>query len=494
MKTLLALLTIACTMVVLGAAEKKILLVQVAHRHGARTPLVSVNDTIICGTAGCGQLNKQGKNMLTQVGAWARQRYIENIDPNIGFMSSLNEYSPNYVASRSTNIARTLQSADGFIRGLYPNLTDFFPVISTVSFWEDTLLLVDALPAFHLPATIDRTTLYETVAPYVLNKISKADLQRMGRELSLDGVCDVPNFYVTNCALQAQDVVAAYYSTGQITAYPFSATLRIQLNDIREYWNSFLFPYHKSDPVDKAHGSFGQNLAQEMIQSMLDKINNTQMLPFFLKEYSAHDTTVMPLCTTLGQNGMMLPLFGQSYFLELLEDTAANASPKHFVRGWYGAPEQGVGPNTFTPSPFPLTCMRADGSTYNTTDDCPLEEFIRFVDSSKAENPEGLCYVTPSTLQKVDCADPRNSSTPSDSLCQFYRDHCPGTACGDHHYLNQTDLTCNALFVQEAGVGRGTTALIAIVSAAAGALIGAVIMKLFASRANRGNGDYKDLA
>lgn len=490
----LVALVLAVLLCDLAASSKNVIFSQVAHRHGARTPLVSVNLTRICGPDNfCGQLNHDGEVMLRQVGTWARNRYMLSLDPTVSYLADFatRPYSSEYFNSRSTDLPRTLQSADAFLRGLFPNLTSFFPVVHTVSFWSDELLLVDALPAFHLPDVIDSQTNLNVLTPFVLEKIDNETLSQVGMELHLDSVCSGPTYNIAGCALEVQDVMASYASqtidngTSRLSLYPLSNGLLPMFQYFRWKWNTPLFSYNASRPTDRQRGSLGQNLANEIVASMIDKIFGNQSKPFVFKEWSAHDSTVMPLCATLGQNGMMLPLFGQSYFIELLNDTASSVPPtdlsRYSVRILYGAPDQGPGDHAFEADPFPLSCTNSSGVTYSTMEDCPLEDFRRYILGSKAKSDAGYCYLDDRILESINCEASNSTAKDPNSLCVFYRSRCQDYACGEN-YMNTTDWSCRPVSQPHIGVSVSAAAVMTSVAAVAGALIGAILSKLILGR------------
>src|SRR3989338_7749966 len=66
----------ARTPIVPDAIAQEVVLVQLPHRHGARTPIVP--DAIaqeVCGNVGCGELNYAGEMMLTALGNYLYDRY-----------------------------------------------------------------------------------------------------------------------------------------------------------------------------------------------------------------------------------------------------------------------------------------------------------------------------------------------------------------------------------------------------------------------------------
>ena len=114
-------LLLMCMCMVLGGGLSEdsslegLKLVHLLYRHGDRTP---------CGgyptdpykdpsnwPVGLGQLTSVGKRMHFELGQWLRERYD-------GFLSS--NYSEEEIYVRSTDVDRTLMSAQSNLAGLYP--------------------------------------------------------------------------------------------------------------------------------------------------------------------------------------------------------------------------------------------------------------------------------------------------------------------------------------------------------------------------------------
>ena len=200
----LTLILATCAMAIF--AELETVQVQVMHRHGARASIVAYNETLVCGKAEyCGQLNENGRNMLINVGAWLRQKYSSVLDIPAAF----SQYKS---FSRSTDLDRTMQSAVGLLHGLYPDNASFFPVVNTVNFETDELLLIDANMAYHIPVAIHDAPGFSM--PDAFYKLfDAAQLNAFGREAFQEKLCGLETFdnaAYEACVLRVQDISASW--------------------------------------------------------------------------------------------------------------------------------------------------------------------------------------------------------------------------------------------------------------------------------------------
>lgn len=464
--------------------DSELELVQIIHRHGARSAIVPANASVIC-PRGCGELNQEGKDMLVKVGEFLRERYNDGIAATDYFPTE--SYDQRLVYSRSTDLSRTIQSADGILRGLFPNLSDFFPVVHTVQFEEDLLLLIDAMPSYHVPATQYYHEYLTQLTPFLLQRFSLSLAADMGEEASLMPFCGDSNNYA-GCILALQDIAATRNAEGRLSEFPLLQQNYQNLSDSRFALNSLLYPYNASNYVDQQRGSLGQTIVQRMLANIHQIVEHGHStLTQKMMHYSAHDTTMMPVCTTLGHNELMLPLFGFTVILELLH---ANSTDSFYVRAVQALP--GQTPDTdhnVTSSVLSLTCITAANETYHTavpSDGCLLEDFIRYVNTTAPQSADGVCFVDDATLKAMDCDTP--GAPKSSSLCAWYRSACPAQGCrlaGHGAVVNTVDLSCvlvNDVPLSDGpdgmNVSRGVAGGIAAGVGLAGVLIGFAVALL----------------
>ncbi|STX52358.1 major acid phosphatase Map (histidine-acid phosphatase) [Legionella busanensis] len=109
---LLIYLTLPCTY---AFSEEKILFSIDLIRHGDRTPITEIPNYPHQWQEGLGELTKTGINQEIQLGKKLRQKYVDQLHllPD--------QYNPASIYIRSTHIKRAIMSADSCLFGLYPS-------------------------------------------------------------------------------------------------------------------------------------------------------------------------------------------------------------------------------------------------------------------------------------------------------------------------------------------------------------------------------------
>lgn len=469
---------------VLAAPAYKVELVQVVHRHGARSAIVSHNETKICGTDfPCGYLNYEGQQMLLNFGKFLRHRYTEDASVVSEPFFPYESYNLSISYTRSTDVLRTLQSADGLLRGLFPNTSAYFPAVHTVDNLEDAMLHSSLVPIIRARYNYAPQEVRDVCDPVLDKRLSFETLQAIAAEVHSAGFC--ANYTErSQCAEKLCDIAHAYQSTGQIDSTPL---LREHLNDVCAVTATssyFYFSYNQSNPDHQKQGAPYYHLTKRLVHNMRLHRSPATAPPFKLYEYSAHDTTISPLAASLGDNSLeaMLPPFGTAFIVELLSaaGTSASASPSWYVRVLRGHP--GVTPSTnftFAISQFSLRCTNAQNHTYVAEDNiCPLADFERFVASTAPTSEMGTCYLDPVLGGRMDCpmdAEGDNRSLSED--CLIYRKQCSKYACGTGYYLDAVDYACRRIKAGEdtvatVGMSSGGIAGLSIALFIAGAVAG----------------------
>ena len=118
-----------------AAAQDRLVFVVDVIRHGDRTPLIDLPAVHHVWPQGLGQLTPAGMRQEAELGARLRSVYVDQqglLPPS---------YTPGTMSVRSTDMDRTLMSAESFLMGLYPAQ----PVpIHTLPISGDTLLNPEA--------------------------------------------------------------------------------------------------------------------------------------------------------------------------------------------------------------------------------------------------------------------------------------------------------------------------------------------------------------
>ncbi|KPA81210.1 membrane-bound acid phosphatase precursor [Leptomonas pyrrhocoris] len=486
---LCALLSVVSSGTVLAAPAYKLELVQLVHRHGARSALVSYNETKICGTEfPCGYLNYQGQLMLLNFGKFLRHRYTEDASVVSEPYFPYDSYNLSISYTRSTDVLRTLQSANALLRGLFPDSSAYFPAVHTVENHEDVLLHSSMVPLIRARYNYAQQEVRDVCDPVLDKRMSFETLQATAAEVHSQDFCS--NYTLRSaCAETLCDIAHAYESTGQLDSTPL---LRQHLDDVCAVTATssyFYFSYNKSDPVHQKQGGPYYHLTKTLVRNMHLHLHHKTAPPFKLYEYSAHDSTISPLATSLGDNSLeaMLPPFGTAFIVELLSAAEGSASSKSwYVRVLRGHP--GVTPSTnftFALNHFPMRCMNAENNTYVADDNvCPLADFERFVASTAPTSEMGTCYLDPILNGRMDCpVDAVGDNRTLSSDCLVYRKLCPKYACGTGYYLDAVDYGCRRIKATEevtesTGMSRGGIAALSIALFIAGTVAGVAGMVL----------------
>ncbi len=454
-----------------ASSDEEVLFVQLVHRHGARTPLITKegNPTQICGSLGCGMLTTQGKDMLRKLGAWARQRYMILPPSSSGsgsssstdsyaqvsttaYIANYSFYYPKLIDQRSTDVTRTLQSAAAFLQGFFGgDDSAFYPCINTMPLPMDALLHTGSIPSFQIPREVNKKELDDTFyKEFIRPVLSVNDLYQMGLECGLVNACkpNAKDFDLTDCFKAIFDVAASYNAEGRLSAARLSLTTAMFLNGtlghIKSNWHLFEYGYNSSNSDDAHRGPTAEALALELLGQFNAFLNGTQEAVF--REYSAHDGTLCALTATLGQQGPQdfLPGFGTAYFFELFRRSDSNSSaPDLRIRVLRGAPEQTPGDHSYSFTPYNISCMDSASKIYHPElEGCPLADWARYLDSRLGSSSQGgQCYLKKDVRSAIHC-DKVEKDAPSDPLCSWYRSMCPEWACPSGSYLSYPMLNC----------------------------------------------------
>lgn len=435
-----ALIILSCLgMATTAMAAERLVFTQLLHRHGARYPLAKANASTWCPRDGasCGLLLEEGKGMLVSLGKYLRQRY------GAAYFGGSDRYvdqlDAGRIYTRSTAVPRTLQSADGVLRGMFPDTDAYFPVVNNINKNIDALLYMDAWPAFALWTQHGRKTFsyQEELRPLVeyLFPDPKTVLD-LAEEAHYQGFC-AEQRHGALCLGGVQDIAASLNAQGKLdpARYPNMVRYYGQLGEVRRAMRRLMFRYEPArNPLDVARGSW-QTLPQAYIKAMRDAMAGKLGAMKFI-HYSAHDDTTGPFARTIGDPDD-LPPFAKMYLIDFVEEDG-----KYYVRGVQGHPEQTPGDYPYTVTPVQIGGITEDGRTHyllDGTSRMPFEDFVRYVDSSKGTDPLAMCLVEAAVVKGMGC-DKLNAA-PSHE-CMLYRANCPMTACPTGSVLRYSDYAC----------------------------------------------------
>lgn len=99
----------------LGAQEKCVFALDLI-RHGDRAPMQALPNAIYTGDTPLGELTPQGKKKLHKMGEELRLKYVRD------YQLLPETYQPKTMLVRSSSIERAIESAEGVLQGLYPDV------------------------------------------------------------------------------------------------------------------------------------------------------------------------------------------------------------------------------------------------------------------------------------------------------------------------------------------------------------------------------------
>ena len=285
--------------------------VQLLYRHGDRTPCdIYPNDPYRDSShwpVGFGQLTREGKMMHYELGQWLRQRYQ-------GFLSS--NFSEQEIYVRSTDLDRTLMSAQSNLAGLFP----------PAGYWKwNPELAWQPIPIHTVPISQD-TLLYNhhTECP-------KLDVKKNQLKLSTY----MASIYTDNKALFDYISIHSGWSVKTVTQLDYiydSLLVESRHNKTLPQWTHRVFPGGKFEQL--------RNMAF-LTDSWDEEMKRLQGGPFVrelvnqfdaatgtgregpqkkMVMYSAHDTTISYVLNSLGVYNGLAPPYASLVMFELVDN------------------------------------------------------------------------------------------------------------------------------------------------------------------------------
>ncbi|XP_063800708.1 lysosomal acid phosphatase [Pseudophryne corroboree] len=350
---------------VLLAQARQLRFVTVVYRHGDRSPVRAYPKDVHQESAwpqGFGQLTQIGMKQHWDLGQALRDRYK-------GFLNE--SYDRHEIYVRSTDVDRTLMSAEANLAGLYPpagsqvfqpNIT-WQPIpVHTVPDAEERLLKFPVLPC---PKYLKLQEETRQSPEYVKTTKDNKDFLRMvANETGL-----------SDCSLESvwsiSDIL--FCESKHNLSLPSWATPDVveRLRNLKNFGFRFLFGI--TEQKEKARLQGGLLVAQILNNLTAAAQNSSNGLKFIA--YSAHDTTLGALQMALDvYNGVQAP-YASCHMFELYEESPGNFTVEMYFRNESAHP------------PFPLT---VPGCVHS----CPLERFQSLLQEVVAEDWEKECQIS----------------------------------------------------------------------------------------------------
>lgn len=355
----------------LGDDAGRLLFAHVIYRHGDRTPIEPYpNDPWkdpSYWTTGWGQLTNAGKMRHLMLGHWIRQRYSSLLGET---------YTNNEIYVRSTDVDRTLMSAESNLAGLYPptGKDQWDPAIQ----WQP-------IPVHTVPESLDEVLAAKKSCPaydYALKKYKQSDeFQAYNKSLTpvyeyltahsgrrVDSLTSAQNIY--SC-MHIEDL--NNFTLPEWTKQVYPEPLRaISARSFATKTNTPQLARLKTGPLIK-----------EMLQRFQSKANNSLKPNRTVWVYSAHDTTVANVLNTLRLFDVHNPPFAACILLELRRSPSG------------GEPYVSVYYKNTTQEPEPMDIP-------NCGKRCPLSQMFKVYGEILPDNWQRECEVSILSLTYVE--------------------------------------------------------------------------------------------
>lgn len=380
-------------------AARRLLQLQLVHRHGARLEPLRLPDGSL--TWNYATLTPAGAAMGRNLGKYLRATYGDVL----GIPAS---YSRQFIRSNSTDYSRTVQTAAAVLSGLFDFPNGSMPWVYHVPTAVDYALNFNDNYPNHI---IRDATVFHPF--WDRNDIARSLLGSNATVL-ISGIGDWCASRLMECSLFAEDVAQCRRANGGVEQW--LDDLFPTLLHILALQNVLEFGYNASSQYGPV-GSYGAPLLAEWVANIANAGNGSFPTIY---HYSAHDNTVIGVLVALGVLPLQstnwsrwVPRFTETIILEVYDDGS--------VQFLIGKPTETAGSGfVFSFQPLPVAC----GATLSSS--CSFQELEALLKSTSPQVSNAPCFLTP--------ADAANCSMtagalPSGSACEQYRALCPMEAC-----------------------------------------------------------------
>ncbi|XP_031767348.1 prostatic acid phosphatase-like isoform X2 [Galleria mellonella] len=329
----------------------------VIYRHGDRTPVECYptdpwrNESLW--PVKFGQLTNIGKRQHFALGQWLRQRYSHLLST---------EFEPTELHVRSTDVDRTLMSAQANLAGMYPP--------SGNSIWDNQLMW-QPIPVHTKPVFEDNLLAMEkpcTTYTQVFNEYVNSEkyLTRLSKYKSL---MEYLSYHTGENVTDYNDINNIYNTLYIEELYNFTLP----------NWTQSVYPDKLLEPACYSFtlktvlpilarlkvGPLLKHIIEEMINIMKFEFLGIDEVGPRVSIFSGHDVTVANFLNALGMFDGKCPIYTSAVFMELLHETSADKmiDQEYFIRISYRNVTEIVEPHVLD---IPHCGKK-----------CPLEKFIK---------------------------------------------------------------------------------------------------------------------
>ncbi|KAJ2954475.1 hypothetical protein O0L34_g2754 [Tuta absoluta] len=300
-------------------AEETIKYAAVIFRHGDRTPVdlypTDPYNNESFWPVRFGELTNVGKQQHYVLGQWFRKRYSHLLSK---------DFDPKQIQVRSTDVDRTLMSAQANLAGMYP------PVGKSI--WNKELMW-QPIPIHTMPEAEDEVlAMKKNCNAY--NREMERYTQTAEYKQHLANYQSLMNYLSAYTGEKVKDYVdmLAIYSTLYIET----------LNNMTlPSWTQTVYPDKLKEPACYSFGTsaatplLARLRAGPILKAIMEKVHRAMIPktgdqnPLKLSVYSGHDYTIGTVLTALGLFDGNCPVFTATILIELIQDTTTN---DHYIR------------------------------------------------------------------------------------------------------------------------------------------------------------------
>nr|XP_034839570.1 prostatic acid phosphatase-like [Maniola hyperantus] len=332
--------------------EKVIKYAAIIYRHGDRTPVNPYptdpwkNESLW--PVKFGELTNIGKRQHYALGRWLRKRYSNLISE---------QFDPTEVYVRSTDVDRTLMSAQANLAGMYPP--------SGNAIW-DLNLLWQPIPVHTRPERDDEVlAMIRKCVPYDKEKAKYMRSVAYKKRLSkYQGLMDYLTAYTGMKVKDYLDINDIYNVLYIENLYNFTLPK----------WTQSVYPDKMKEPscysfvTATATPLMARLLAGPLLKEIVGKMNTIitkkKPNPLKLSIYSGHDFTIANVLCSIGVYDGNCPVYTSTIIFELLQD---NNTTGYFIRMLYRNSTEIVEPH--------ILDIPHCGQL------CPIEKFMKLYDN-----------------------------------------------------------------------------------------------------------------
>ncbi|XP_039505719.1 lysosomal acid phosphatase-like [Pimephales promelas] len=308
----------------LSNGQRMLKFVTVLYRHGDRSPIDAYPTDPYKESdwpQGFGQLSKEGMQQHYELGQFLKKRYR-------GFLSE--DYNHHEIFIRSTDLDRTLMSAQANLAGMFPpNSSEKFnaslnwqPIpVHTVPEAKDCLL---SYPLRDCPRYTQLMNETKKSEPFINMTVTYKEFLEMVRNKTGLKTATVDSVWIVYDTLFCEKNHKKLPPPDWV-----NKDVMEKLKVLKDFSYQIMFGVYKSKEKCRLQGGL---LLNQIIQSFLTAAAPDTKQQLKMMVYSAHDTTIVALQEALGVFNGLQPPYASCHLIELHQEENGTFSVEMFYR------------------------------------------------------------------------------------------------------------------------------------------------------------------